>query len=77
LNELQAVAGAKIQTDDYRYFTDRANAFFSGSTHHEVQVEFVAVEGDPETNWYFEQYGECVMVISAAFGRVCFGSWKI
>jgi hypothetical protein len=34
-------------------------------------IEFVAAEGHPETGWYFERCGDCVMVVTPAFGRVC------
>ena len=34
------------------------------------KVEFVAVPGDPKTDWYIEQYGNGCMILVPSFGRV-------
>jgi hypothetical protein len=34
------------------------------------KVEFVAVPGDPKTDWYVEQYGSGCMLLVPSFGRV-------
>ena len=34
------------------------------------QIEFVAVPEDPDTKWYFEEYGSSCMILAPSFGRV-------
>jgi len=35
-----------------------------------AQVEFVAQRGDPETDWYVDQFGGGCMILAPSFGRV-------
>jgi hypothetical protein len=35
-----------------------------------ARVEFAARLEDPETRWYFEQFGGGAMILAPAFGRV-------
>jgi hypothetical protein len=53
------VSGQVIQAgDDVRYGGEQG------------RVEFIAIAGDPATQWYVGQYGEGCMLSAPAFGRV-------
>jgi hypothetical protein len=34
------------------------------------KIEFVAIPDDPDTEWYFEQYGRGYMIFAPGFGQL-------
>ena len=34
------------------------------------RIEFLAKSGDPQTGWYFDQFGAGCMLVTPGFGRV-------